>query len=235
MQSNHWGGSLEIATTEDDNRSHNLYDSDRASINDYYDHSNRSLDQTQQSWLLGPPEKKKKKYVDLGCIICSKKALKYSFYAMVMLLLVIGLPTIVVKFWPKHKPPPIPQDDYTFALHKALRFFNAQKSGKLPKSNGIPWRGNSGLQDGSTLTDVKGGLVGGYYDAGDNIKFHFPMSFAMTMLSWSVIEYEHKYRAIGEYDNITELIKWGTDYLLRTFNSSATRIDKIYSQQQDPR
>lgn len=73
-------------------------------------------------------------------------------------------------------------------------------------------------------------LVGGYYDAGDNIKFHFPMSFAMTMLSWSVIEYEHKYRAIGEYDHVRELIKWGTDYLLLTFNSTATRIDKIYSQ-----
>lgn len=52
----------------------------------------------------------------------------------------------------------------------------------------------------------------------------------MTMLSWSVIEYEHKYRAIGEYDHIRNLIKWGNDYLLLTFNSSATRIDKVYSQ-----
>ncbi|KAK6156435.1 hypothetical protein DH2020_010683 [Rehmannia glutinosa] len=105
-----------------------------------------------------------------------------------------------------------------------------QQTGKLPKNNGIPWRGDSGLQDGSDQTDLKGGLVGGYYDAGDNTKFHFPMSFAMTMLSWSVIEYEHKYRAIGEYDHVRDLIKWGTDYLLLTFNSSATKIDKIYSQ-----
>lgn len=104
-------------------------------------------------------------------------------------------------------------------------------AGKLPKNNGgISWRRNSGLQDGSTLTDVKGGLVGGYYDAGDNTKFHFPMSFAMTMLSWSVIEYEHKYKDIGEYNHVRELIKWGTDYLLLTFNSSSTKIDKIYSQ-----
>ncbi|KZV33598.1 endoglucanase 12 [Dorcoceras hygrometricum] len=104
------------------------------------------------------------------------------------------------------------------------------EAGKLPKNNNIPWRRDSGLQDGSEATDVKGGLVGGYYDAGDNTKFHFPMSFAMTMLSWSVIEYEHKYRAIGEYDHVTDLIKWGTDYLLLTFNSSATKIDKIYGQ-----
>ncbi|GFQ07752.1 endoglucanase 12 [Phtheirospermum japonicum] len=89
---------------------------------------------------------------------------------------------------------------------------------------------DSGLQDGLNQTGFKGGFVGGYYDAEDNTKFHFPMSFAMTMLSWSVIEYEHKYEAIGEYDHVRDLIKWGTDYLLLTFNSSATKIDKIYIQ-----
>jgi endoglucanase len=77
---------------------------------------------------------------------------------------------------------------------------------------------------------VKGGLVGGYYDAGDNIKFHFPMAFSMTLLSWSVLEYSAKYKAVGEYDHVRELIKWGTDYLLLTFNSSASTIDKIYAQ-----
>jgi endoglucanase len=103
-------------------------------------------------------------------------------------------------------------------------------AGKLPKNNGIPWRGNSGMNDGSTLPDVKGGLVGGYYDAGDNIKFHFPLAFSMTMLSWSVVEYSEKYKAMGEYDHVRELIKWGTDYLLLTFNSSAPTINKLYSQ-----
>lgn len=103
-------------------------------------------------------------------------------------------------------------------------------AGKLPKNNPISWRRDSGLQDGSGETDLKGGLVGGYYDAGDNTKFHFPMSFAMTMLSWSVMEYEYKYRAIGEYDHVRDLIKWGADYLLLTFNSSATTIDKLYTQ-----
>jgi endoglucanase len=77
---------------------------------------------------------------------------------------------------------------------------------------------------------VKGGLVGGYYDAGDNIKFHFPMAFSMTLLSWSVLEYSAKYKAVGEYDHVRELIKWGTDYLLLTFNNSASTIDKLYAQ-----
>ncbi|KAL2227844.1 UNVERIFIED_CONTAM: Endoglucanase 12 [Sesamum indicum] len=228
---NHWGGTLEIngadSTTEDE-KSRNM-DWDRASISHQGYH--HTLDETQQSWLLGPSDKKKKKkYVDLGCIVCSRTALKWTLGSILVAFFVIGLPIIIAKSIPKHKPRPPPPDNYTVALHKALLFFNAQKSGKLPKNNGIPWRGDSGLQDGLNQTDLKGGLVGGYYDAGDNTKFNFPMSFAMTMLSWSVIEYEHKYRAIGEYDHVRDLIKWGTDYLLLTFNSSATTINHIYSQ-----
>ncbi|KAK4844007.1 hypothetical protein QYF36_015239 [Acer negundo] len=141
----------------------------------------------------------------------------------------LSLPITIAKdTLPEHKSP---EDSYTLALHKALLFFNAQKSGKLPNNNGIPWKGDSGLNDGNTTTDMKGGLVRGCYDAGDNAKFHFPMSYAMTMLSWSLIEYNHKYKAIGEYDHIRELIKWGTDYLLLTFNSSATKIYQIHAQE----
>jgi hypothetical protein len=32
-------------------------------------------------------------------------------------------------------------------------------------------------------------LTGGYYDAGDNVKFGFPMAFTVTLLSWSAMEY----------------------------------------------
>ncbi|KAI3501708.1 hypothetical protein L1887_29676 [Cichorium endivia] len=235
---NHWGGSLEIASENDhedrNGRNKNMEDMDKASLYNAQSQYSGTLDQTQQSWLLDPNDASRKKnktrYVDLGCIVVKRKALKWTLIAVLVAFLVIGLPVIIVKSLPKHKSRPPPPDQYTEALHKALLFFNAQKSGKLPKNNGIKWRGNSGLQDGSDVTDVKGGLVGGYYDAGDNTKFNFPMSFAMTMLSWSVIEYEHKYKFVKEYDHARDLIKWGTDYLLRTFNSSASKIDHIYGQ-----
>nr|ACT54547.1 endo-1,4-beta-glucanase [Dimocarpus longan] len=234
---NHWGGSFEIVNNgdhphhhTDDEKSRNMDQWDKASLQHSQSQRYHHLDETQQSWLLGPPEAKKKKYVDLGCVVCSRKALKWTLWSFVIAFIVIALPIIIAKTIPKHKPRPPPPDNYTLALHKALLFFNAQKSGKLPKNNGIPWRGNSGLSDGNATTDVKGGLVGGYYDAGDNSKFHFPMSFAMTMLSWSLIEYDHKYKAIDEYNHARELIKWGTDYLLLTFNSSATKINLIHAQ-----
>lgn len=86
------------------------------------------------------------------------------------------------------------------------------------------------MKDGLSDSTVRRSLVGGFYDAGDAIKFNYPMAWSMTMLSWSVIEYKAKYEAIGELDHIKELIKWGTDYILKTFNSSADTIDRIVAQ-----
>lgn len=56
-------------------------------------------------------------------------------------------------------------------------------------------------------------LTGGYYDAGDNIKFGFPMAFTTTMLSWSVIDFG---RNMGsELGNAVSAVRWATDYLLK--------------------
>ncbi|KZV41675.1 endoglucanase 12 [Dorcoceras hygrometricum] len=126
---NHWGGgTLEINgadSTVADEKSKNL-DWDRASYANQQ-HYNSNLDETQQSWLLGPQEKKKKKYVDLGCIVLSRTALKWTFWSFLIAFVVIALPIIIVKSVPKHKAKPQPPDNYTVALHKALLFFNAQK------------------------------------------------------------------------------------------------------------
>ncbi|KAK1265113.1 Endoglucanase 10 [Acorus gramineus] len=224
-----WGGPLEISNADsatDDERSRNLQDLDRAALS-----SSRQLDETQQSWLLGPAEqKKKKKYVDLGCIIVSRKIFVWTVGTALACGLLAGLIILIVKTVPRHHHHHPPPDNYTVALHKALMFFNAQRSGPIPKHNNVSWRGNSGMKDGLSDDSVKKNLVGGYYDAGDAIKFNFPMSFSMTLLSWSVIEYSAKYEAVGELDHVKEIIKWGTDYLLKTFNSSADTIDRIAAQ-----
>ncbi|CAA6654533.1 unnamed protein product [Spirodela intermedia] len=225
-----WGGPLEIHadSATDDERSRNM-DLDRAALST----TSRQLNETQQSWLLAGPGdqgKKKKKYVDLGCIIVSRKLFLWTVGAIVACGLLAGFITLIVKTVPRHHPPRPPPDNYTLALHKALMFFNAQRSGPLPKHNNVSWRGNSGMKDGMSDEGYHKNLVGGFYDAGDAIKFHFPMSFAMTMLSWSVIEYSAKYEAVGELNHVKEIIKWGSDYILKTFNSSADNIDKVASQ-----
>lgn len=52
----------------------------------------------------------------------------------------------------------------------------------------------------------------------------------MTMLSWSVIEYSAKYEAAGELNHVKDIIKWGTDYFLKTFNHTADTIDRVVAQ-----
>ena len=49
----------------------------------------------------------------------------------------------------------------------SIMFYEAQRSGKLPKNNRIPWRGDSGLKDGC---DVGHDLTGGWYD-GERLLF----------------------------------------------------------------
>lgn len=58
-------------------------------------------------------------------------------------------------------------------------------------------------------------LVGGYYDAGDNVKFGLPMAFTVTMMSWSLVEYGDEIAAEGEMRHAIEAVKWGTDYLIK--------------------
>ncbi|PIA62146.1 hypothetical protein AQUCO_00200269v1 [Aquilegia coerulea] len=102
--------------------------------------------------------------------------------------------------------------DYGVALSKSLRYYQGQRSGKLLPTQSVQWRGDSGLRDGS---DNGIDLVGGYYDAGDNVKFGFPMAYTITVLAWGVVEFEQKFSSKNELENALEAIKWGTDYIIK--------------------
>ena len=102
--------------------------------------------------------------------------------------------------------------NYKEVLHKSLLFYEAQRSGHLPKSNRILWRKNSMLNDGSS---VGYDLTGGYFDAGDYVKFSFPMASAMTLLAWGMVEFSDGYKFAGEYQNGLNALKWGADYLIK--------------------
>ncbi|CAN1180515.1 Endoglucanase 8 [Linum perenne] len=110
--------------------------------------------------------------------------------------------------------------DYGDALSKCILFFEGQRSGKLPSNQRMTWRGDSGLRDGFEISSTTGSfprpvdLVGGYYDAGDNVKFNFPMAFSTTMLAWSVIEFGKMMGPIEKHHAL-EAIRWATDYFLK--------------------
>ncbi|OWF46713.1 endoglucanase 13-like [Mizuhopecten yessoensis] len=107
--------------------------------------------------------------------------------------------------------------DYAEALRLSILFYAAQRSGKLPANNPIPWRGDSALQDGH---DVHTDLTGGWYDAGDLIKFNFPMASTTTLLVWGLIRWPDAYQAAGQLDNMYDSVKWPLDYFLKCWKPS---------------
>ncbi|GMJ06241.1 glycosyl hydrolase 9B15 [Hibiscus trionum] len=114
--------------------------------------------------------------------------------------------------------------DYKDALGKAILFFEGQRSGKLPASQRVKWRGDSALADGKP-DNVN--LVGGYYDAGDNVKFVWPMAFTVTLLSWAAVEYRHEISSAGELNHLRTAIRWGTDFMLRAHTSPTTLYTQV--------
>eukprot|EP01133_Synstelium_polycarpum_P011513 gene11513-13432_t len=107
--------------------------------------------------------------------------------------------------------------DYCSILKDALMFYKAQRAGRLP-DNDIPWRGNSVLSDASPGSSPNaygdGDLSGGYFDAGDGVKFGLPMTYSMTMLGWAFIQYEANIAKCGLTNLFLEDIKWGTDWII---------------------
>jgi len=116
---------------------------------------------------------------------------------------------------------------YAEALQKAIMFYEFQRSGKLPPGQRNNWRGDSGLSDGA---DVGADLVGGWYDAGDHVKFNLPMAYSVAMLAWSVYQYPRAYQKAGELPRILDNIKWAADYLIKCHPSP----DIYYYQVGDP-
>lgn len=111
-------------------------------------------------------------------------------------------------------PPPggTGQFNYGEALQKALFFYEAGRSGDLPADYRITWRGDSAMQDGA---DVGLDLTGGYYDAGDHVKFVLPMASSMTLLTWGLVQYPQAYARSGQLDRLREAVRWGSDWLMK--------------------
>ncbi|KAB0791627.1 hypothetical protein PPYR_03427 [Photinus pyralis] len=104
------------------------------------------------------------------------------------------------------------QPNYKEVLRLSLLFYEAQRSGRLPVDNRIAWRGDSALEDRGLNGED---LTGGYYDAGDFVKFSFPMAFTTTLLAWGVLDYENAYKSADQYHHAIIALKWATDYFLK--------------------
>lgn len=102
--------------------------------------------------------------------------------------------------------------NYAEALQKSIWFYEAQVSGEKPAWNRVAWRGDSGLEDGQ---DVGLDLTGGWYDAGDHVKFGFPLASTVTMLAWGAVEYRSAYQSSGQLTHLLNNLRWVNDYFIK--------------------
>jgi endoglucanase len=124
--------------------------------------------------------------------------------------------------------PPLPKTfNYTEALQKSLYFYDAQKSGDLPDNFRVEWRGDSALKDG---LEVGKDLAGGWYDAGDRIKFSRTIAYTVAMLAWGYLKTPDIYQSSGQQPFLLDNVKWATDYLLKAFTNSNDGSYEFYTQ-----
>ncbi|KYQ92546.1 cellulase [Tieghemostelium lacteum] len=121
-------------------------------------------------------------------------------------------------------------DDYCMVLKQSLLFYKANRAGRLPDKD-IPWRGNSTMGDsyptGAKDANGDGNLSGGYFDAGDHVKFTLPMASSMTLLAWGYLVYEQNINSCGLTKIYLETIKWGTDWLIAAHISENQMVGQV--------
>ncbi|KAJ8305940.1 hypothetical protein KUTeg_016485 [Tegillarca granosa] len=112
--------------------------------------------------------------------------------------------------------------NYGDVMKLSILFYEAQRSGKLPNDNRVSWRADSCLDDKGVNNED---LAGGWYDAGDGVKFNFPMASSTTLLTWGLVQWKDAYVSSDQLDNMYDSIKWTLDYFLKCWKN-----DKLYGQ-----
>ncbi|KAF9438126.1 hypothetical protein BGZ76_009657 [Entomortierella beljakovae] len=112
-----------------------------------------------------------------------------------------------------------PDPEYIRLLDASFMFYEAQRSGKLPPDQRVNWRNDSGLLDGK---DAGQDLTGGYYDAGDYIKFIFPLTFTLTQVCYSALEFYDGYQLSNQTHYLDQMVRWGTDWLIKAHPNNNT-------------
>ncbi|MEB3334363.1 MAG: glycoside hydrolase family 9 protein [Cyanobacteriota bacterium] len=124
--------------------------------------------------------------------------------------------------------------DYATALSQSFLFYEAQRSGDLPSDSRVAWRRDSALGDANARLDANNNgqleagesitrdLSGGYYDAGDRMKYAYPMASAMTLLGWGMQQFQPGYNHSGQLDEAQAALRWGTDWLLKAHETTGS-------------
>ncbi|MDO4864785.1 MAG: glycoside hydrolase family 9 protein [Ruminococcus sp.] len=96
------------------------------------------------------------------------------------------------------------EQNYADALDKSLFFYEVQQSGPLPEWNRVEWKSDSAMSDE---------VLGGWYDAGDHVKFNLPMAYSASMLAWGIYQYPDGVEKAGLTETYMNNLEFVLDYL----------------------
>ena len=93
--------------------------------------------------------------------------------------------------------------NYADALDKSLYFYEVQQAGPLPEWNRVEWKVDSTMGDA---------VLGGWYDAGDHVKFNLPMAYSASMLAWGLYQYPNGVEKSGLMQTYVNNLEFVLDY-----------------------
>ena len=94
--------------------------------------------------------------------------------------------------------------NYAELMDKSLYFYEIQQAGPLPEWNRVEWKSDSTMDDP---------VLGGWYDAGDHVKFNLPMAYSASMLAWGIYQYPDGVEKVGLMDTYVNNLVFALDYL----------------------
>ncbi|KAL4545963.1 hypothetical protein Ndes2526B_g05084 [Nannochloris sp. 'desiccata'] len=120
------------------------------------------------------------------------------------------------------KPPPTPSPKplakgitkYASGLRLSVRFLAAQRSGKLPPNNLVPWRKSAQEEDP---------VVGGWYEAANELKPNFPMSVAVSYIAWAMVTFPKAFSTADALSNYLGQLRMVNNYLLGCYDEKAKK------------
>ncbi|RUS15846.1 Six-hairpin glycosidase-like protein [Endogone sp. FLAS-F59071] len=100
--------------------------------------------------------------------------------------------------------------NYAEVVHKSYLFYHSQRSGKLPYQR-LAWRSDSCFICKGTYGED---LSGGYYEAANTMKWGLPLAYTITAHAFNLYSFPEAFKAINEWDEGLEMVKYGTDYFI---------------------